>query len=245
MRMSMIEVLVVSVAALAVAVPAAAQDQGVGQAGSVWNLGELQPRAYPSTVTAVNKSCPGPHDFHVSIEGEATEFLNITGPTILTDIPPGRNKTSDVVFNLRNTAPGPPNGSGQPLRWIRDDGLPATVLVHDAVGEGLAELEFAGTGHAAGEIFTITMTRNAETPFEMGFPLGTIVVPEDSSTSPMIGADNGAVALLDDVTVVYLSGYSLAPNLELPPTAEEIDDLTEAVWSDVQAVLNAGKAPGR
>jgi hypothetical protein len=60
-------------------------------------------------VTAVNQSCPGAHDFHVSLQGEAAEFLIIIGPTVLTDISPGESKTSDVMFDLRSVAPGPHN----------------------------------------------------------------------------------------------------------------------------------------
>ena len=296
--------LVAAITVLATPAMAWAQDQQIGQEGAVWNLGELAPRAYPSTVTAVNESCPGPHDFHVSLEGEAAEFIIITGPTLLTDISPGGSKTSDVIVNLRTMAPGPHNegrvvvrcvdcppscsqdydvltvhltvlgdasspprdaspgdtdspwngidltlldptvavATGQtsgppaaresPYRWINPNALGSTTLVQDAVASGMAELAFTGAGRAAGDIFSLTITRIAPTPFEMGFRLGTLVVPDDPSYSPMMLADHGAVALLDEVTVVNVPGYSLNPNLALPPTTEQVRSGSNApTWS--------------
>ena len=122
--------------------------------------------------------------------------------------------------------------SSQDLRWIKPNALPSTTLVQDAINAGMVELGFAGTGSAAGEIFTITITRIAPTPFEMGFRLGTLIVPDDPSYSPMMLAADGAVALLDEVTVVNVPGYSLNPNLALSPTTEQIDGNSSApMWS--------------
>ena len=288
--------LVAVAAAAAMPLTAAAQEGQIGQQGAVWNLGELAPGTYPSTVTAVNESCPGAHDFHVSLQGEAADFLVIVGPTVLTDIPPGQNKTSDVVFDLRTLAPGPHNegfvavrcvdcpvtcsqdydlravlltvtgdGSSAPagestpdpfwsgidltlldasvsappaatdrppdLRWIVPEALDRMTTVQDAVDDDLAELTFIGTGRPAGDIFTLQITRQAETPFEMGFPLGTLIVPADDGYSPMIVADNGAVALLEEVTTVTISGFLLDPRLQQPPTAAQIDAGTAPGWS--------------
>jgi hypothetical protein len=278
--------------------PAAAwaQDDQVGQQGAVWNLGELAPGAYPSTVTAVNESCPGAHDFHVSLQGEAAEFIKITGPTVLLGIPPGGNKTSDVVFDLRGLPPGPhnegmiavrcvdcpitcsqdydllavhltitgdansapaiettpdplwggidltslspdqvtpSNGASEvpDLRWIVPEALPLMTTVQDALDQGLAALQFTGTGHAAGQIFIVEITRNAETPFEMGFPLGSVIVPDDNRYSPMMVADNGAVALIDEVTTVAISGYLLDPDLQQAPTATQINSADAPTWT--------------
>lgn len=277
----------VAIVVAVVALPAVshAQDQELGQVGATWNLGELSRGAYPSTITAMNQSCPGPHDFHISLQGEAAKFLTIVGPTILTDIPPGDSRTSNVVVDVRTIAAGPHNegtvyvkcvdcpvvctqdytllavhltvvaeesppdgGAAEPaespwttldltllhpadlppgaddgaavdgLRWINPDALPATTLAQDALAEGLADFQFRGTGRAAGEIFTMTITRHTETPFEMGFELGTLVVPNDPRYATMIVADSGGVALLDEVTQVTLSGFSLDPTLELPPS---------------------------
>lgn len=295
------------------------QDEQVGQQGAVWNLGELAPGAYPSTVTAINESCPGPHDFHVSLRGEAAEFMVIVGPTILTDIPPGSSKTSEVVFNLRSLAPGPHNEgqvavrcvdcppicsqdhdllavhltitgdassapadagvSDEPawsgvdlmsldpataspppiddsvadLRWVVPEALDRMTTVEDAVDEGLAELEFTGTGRAGGEIFTVQITRRADTPFELGFPLGTLIVPDDDRYSTMMVGDDGAVALLDEVTTVVVSGYLLDPMRLPPPTAEPVDGADAPSWSvapppqsgpfaDAMAFINAAYA---
>ena len=246
----------------------------------------------------MNKSCPGAHDFHLSLEGEAAEFIIITGPTILTDISPGESKTSNVIVNLRTTAPGPHNegrivvrcvdcplicmqdydvltvhvtvlgdlssaprdaspwdeidltlldptvtvATGQtsgppaaresPYRWINPNALESTTLVQDAIASGMAELAFTGAGRAAGDIFSLTITRTAPTPFEMGFRLGTLIQPDGPSYSPMMLAADGAVALLDDVTVVNVPGYSLNPNLAPPPTNEQVNSDSSAVtWS--------------
>ncbi|HEX9698933.1 MAG TPA: hypothetical protein VGD06_05680 [Acidobacteriota bacterium] len=291
-------VMVVVVAAvLAMPAVAAAQDGQIGQQGAVWNLGELAPRTYPSTVTAANASCPGAHDFHISLQGEAADFLVIVGPTVLTDISPGENKTSDVVFDLRSLAPGPhnqgqiavrcvdcpvtcsqdydllavhltvtgdgnsappaatatpdplwsgidltlidpttsapPRGDDGPpdLRWVVPEALDRMTSAQDAVAEDLADLVFHGTGHAAGGIFALQITRNAETPFEMGFALGTLLVPDDARYSPMMVADNGAVALLEEVSTVIVSGYLLDPNRQLPPTAAQINGGEAPGWS--------------
>ncbi len=302
----MIAALVAAITVLATPAVGWAQDQQVGQDGAVWNLGELAPRAYPSTLTAVNESCPGDHDFHISLEGEAADFIIITGPTILTDIPPGASKTSDVVVNLRRMTPGPhnegvvvvrcvdcppictqdyeelavhltvlgdasaapgdafavgtdspwnaidltlldptlpvratqtsgPPAAGEsPYRWLNPNAFGSTTLVQDAVANGMAELAFTGTGRAAGYIFRLTITRTASTPFEMSFRLGTLIVPDDSKYSPMMLGDDGAVALLDEVTVVNVPGYSLNPNLALSPTTEQIDGNSSApTWSVV------------
>ena len=302
----MIAALVAAITVLATPAVGWAQDQQVGQDGAVWNLGELAPRAYPSTLTAVNESCPGDHDFHISLEGEAADFIIITGPTILTDIPPGGSKTSDVVVNLRRMTPGPhnegvvvvrcvdcppictqdyeeltvhltvlgdasaapgdafaaatdslwnaidltlldstvavratqtsgPPAAGEsPYRWLHPNGFALTTSVQDAVADGIAELAFTGTGRAAGYIFRLTITRIAPTPFEMSFQLGTVVVPDDPSYSPMMLADDGAVALLDEVTVVYVPGYSLNPHLALSPTTEQVGGGSSApTWSVV------------
>lgn len=265
---------------------ASAQDDQVGQQGAVWNLGELAQGTYPSTVTAVNESCPGPHDFHVSLLGEAADFITIIGPSVLTGIPPGQSKTSEVFLDLRATAPGQhnegeiavrcvdcpvtcsqdydllavqltvvadanaapprestadpfwggidltlPNSSRAPaeqvtddmpgIRWVLEEAFDRMTLATDAIDEGLADISFTGTGHAAGQVFYVEITRNAETPFEMGFPLGTLVVPDDPQYSPMMVGDNGAVALLEEVTTVTVFGFQLDPNLEQPPTAEQ------------------------
>jgi hypothetical protein len=292
-------------AVLAVPLAAIAQDRQVGQEGSVWNLGELAPGAYPSTVTAVNESCPGAHDFHVSLQGEAADFLVIVGPTVLTGIPPGESKTSDVVFDLRSMPAGPHNegviaircvdcpvtcsqdydllavhltvtgdtgaaasgngdvpdpfwdgidltsldptvvtpqggdGDAPDLRWIVPEALDRMTLVQDAINEGLADLRFTGTGRAAGKIFTVEITRNAETPFEMGFPLGSLIVPDDPGYSPMMVGDNGAVALLEEVTTVTVSGYLLDPNLRQPATAEQAAGAGTPGW-DVQLPPRSG-----
>ena len=324
MRKAPIPMILLSIAVIAVPASAWAQDQQVGQEGAVWNLGELAPRAYPSTVTAVNQSCPGAHDFHVSLEGETIDFLTIVGPTILTDIPPGAQKTSDVVINLRTIAPGPHNegriivrcvdcpitcsqdydvlavhltvladassapadvatgagaaspwagidlttlepaqpplvyteaGSATPLRWITAAALPSTTLVQEAVATGLVEISFAGTGRAAGEIFRLTITRRASTPFEMGFPLGTMIVPEDPRYSPMIMADDGAVALLEEITVVTIVGYTLDPRLAPPPAPGQINGAgppaysvgsppTSGPFADAIGIINAGYTLG-
>lgn len=293
------------VAALAVPGAARAQDQQVGQQGAVWNLGELAPGTYPSTVTAVNESCPGEHDFHVSLQGEAADYLVIVGPTVLTDIPPGGNKTSDVVFDLRSLVPGPHNegvvavrcvdcpvtcsqdydllsvhltitGDGNPsappneaapdplwsgidltfpdaataapangtgdspdLRWVAPEALDRMTSAQDAVADDLADLVFSGTGRAAGEIFTVQITRRADTPFEMGFALGTLIVPDDERYSPMMVGDNGAVALLDEVTTVTVSGYLLDPSRAQPPTPAQTGAGGAPAWS-VQAPPASG-----
>ena len=287
----------VAAATLAIPAVAAAQDGQIGQQGSVWNLGELAPRTYPSTVTAANASCPGAHDFHISLLGEAADFLIIVGPTVLTDIPPGENKTSDVVFDLRSLAPGPHNAgqvavrcvdcpatcsqdydllavhltvtgdansappastptpdpfwtgidltlldpttsapsrpdNGFPdLRWVVPEALDRMTSVQDAVDDDLIDLVFQGTGRPAGGIFALQITRNAETPFEMGFALGSLIVPDDERYSPMMVADNGAVALLEEVTTVIVSGYLLDPNRQQPPTAAQIDGGEAPGWS--------------
>jgi len=288
---------VVLLAILALPAAAWAQDQQAGQEGSVWNLGELAPGVYPSTVTAVNESCPGPHDFHISLLGEAAGFMKIIGPTVLLGIPPGSNKTSEVYFDLRDVAPGthnegqvavrcvdcpaicsqdydllavhltvlgdasdantaiesapdpfwggidltslnpdvatPPNGFSDipDLRWVIPEALDRMTTVQDAVDEGLADLQFTGTGHPAGEIFVLEISRNADTPFELGFPLGTLIVPDDDSYSPMIVGDNGAVALLEESTTVVISGYLLDPSLQQAPTASQINGSDAPGWS--------------
>jgi len=295
---------VVFAALLALPAAAWAQDDQVGQQGAVWNLGALAPGAYPSTVTAVNESCPGAHDFHVSLQGEAADFIKVIGPTVLIGIPPGGNKTSDVVFDLRGVPPGPHNegriavrcvdcpitcsqdydilavhltitgdansapavettpdplwggidltslnpdqvtpsnaaGEFPDLRWIVPEALDLMTTVQDAVDQGLAELQFTGTGHAAGQIFIVEITRNAETPFEMGFPLGSVIVPDDPAYSPMMVADNGAVALIDEVTTVVVSGYLLDPDLQQAPSEAQISGAGAPAWT-VQAPPQSG-----
>ncbi len=60
----------------------AEEEEQLGQQGAIWNLGTRQSgRRYPTTVSAHNKSCSGKRDFRVTVEGEATRFLEITGPT--------------------------------------------------------------------------------------------------------------------------------------------------------------------
>jgi len=302
----MIVTLVTAITMLATPAVGLAQDQQIGQQGAVWNLGELPRGAYPSTVTAVNESCPGAHDFHISLEGEAAEFIVITGPTILTGIAPGGSETSDVVVNLRAMATGPhneglvvvrcvscpptcsqdydvltvhltvlgdaglapgdvsaaptgglwdgidltrldlsgvvpagqasgsPSAPESPYRWIKPSALATTTSVQDAIAGGMVELAFTGTGRAAGNIFRLTITRTTSTPFEMSFRLGTMLVPDDPSYSPMMLADDGAVALLDEITVVHVPGYSLNPNLALSPTPEQVTgDRSAPTWSVV------------
>jgi len=296
MRMSKVALIAVLLAVLALPAAAVAQDDQVGQQGDVWNLGELAPGTYPSTVTAVNQSCPGAHDFHVSLIGEAAEFLVMVGPSVLRGIPPGERKTSDVIFDLRSMAPGPhnegqiavkcvscpfscsqdydllsvqltvtgdanaappsnaagsdpfwggidlmtldpstalpPNGVNAPpsLRWVQQSALERMTTVQDALDEGMATLQFTGTGHAGGTIFIVEITRTTATPFEMGFPLGTLIVPDDPSYSPMMVGDDGAVALLEEVTQVTMSGYLLDPRLQQPPTAAQIDSSGGPGW---------------
>lgn len=320
MRIPMIVTLAVSLATFSVPASVSAQDEQIGQQGSVWNLGELAQRTYPSTVTAMNQSCPGAHDFHISLQGEAAEFLIIVGPTVLTGITPGDSKTSDVLFDLRSTTPGPHNegtiavrcvdcpftcsqdydllavhltvigdanavppesvdgGNSSPwsgidltsldptipmmqngtteipgLRWINPDALDRMTLATDAVGDDLVTLEFVGTGHPAGDIFVLTITRSAPTPFEMGFPLGTLIVPDDPAFSPMMVADDGAVALLDEVTIVTVPGYTLDPTLNQPLTPDQINGAGAPSWTvlppptsgfnaDAMNFINAGYA---
>ncbi len=315
MRIVVTAAIVALVTMLTLPAVALAQDEQVGQQGSVWNLGELAPGTYPSTVTAVNQSCPGAHDFHVSVLGEAADFIIITGREVLTDILPGEKDTSTVVFDLRAVAPGvhnegeiavrcvdcpftcsqdydllavhltvlgdanaappdtaadspwavidltsldptmltPQNGApgSPPLRWVTADALDRMTSVQDAIGEGLVELEFSGAGHPAGDIFTLTITRNAETPFEMGFALGTLILPDDPAFSPMMVGDDGAVTLLDEVTTVPVHGYSLAPNLRQPLTPDQINGGGVPGWrvapppdsgqfGDAVSMINAG-----
>ncbi len=77
MRFSMIST-ICAIAVLALPASALAQDQQIGQDEAIWNLGELMQKAYPSTITGANKDCPGAHDFHISLQGEASE-LKIRG----------------------------------------------------------------------------------------------------------------------------------------------------------------------
>ncbi|MBN2319658.1 MAG: hypothetical protein JXR49_11300 [Acidobacteria bacterium] len=99
-------------------ITATASAQEVGQQGSVWNLGTLQQKVYPSTVSAENRSCPGSHTFEFSVAREATQFLSITGPEVLSGVAMGTAKATDVVFDLRKTAPGPHNEGSIIIRCL-------------------------------------------------------------------------------------------------------------------------------
>ena len=85
----------------------AAGEEQAGQQGEVWNLGIQQNgRRYPTTLSAHNRSCGGKRDFEITIEGEAAQFLGITGPTVLEKIKRGETKTTDAVLDLNGVAPG-------------------------------------------------------------------------------------------------------------------------------------------
>ena len=97
MRFSMISA-ICAITVLALPASALAQDEQIGQKEAIWNLGELMQKAYPSTVTGANKDCPGAHDFHISLQGEAMQFLIIVGPSILTDVGPGECSRGEQRF---------------------------------------------------------------------------------------------------------------------------------------------------
>ena len=308
MRFSMISA-ICAIAVLALPASALAQDEPIGQKEAIWNLGELMQKAYPSTVTGANKDCPGAHDFHISRQGEAMQFLIIVGPSILTDVGPGESKVTDVIFNMRSTEPGPHNDGkiavrcvdcpitcnqdydlitinltvvvdpsaaqpndataaeideslweqidltaatnnstaateGEPgassFRYVNQPALAAMTSLQEAIGRSMVEVGFVGTGRAAGEIFRLTLTRNESfTPFEVGVPLGTTIRPNHPGFSPMMVADNGAVALLDEVTLVNVPGYTLNPKLDQPPT-----QTTEGSNTPSWSISNPSEDPG-
>lgn len=79
------------------AIPAVAQEP-------ILDFGELQGgKVYPTSVAAVNRSCPGKRHLEVSVEG--APWFRVTGPTELT-ARPGESKTTPASVDLRRLDPG-------------------------------------------------------------------------------------------------------------------------------------------
>ncbi|HLF57961.1 MAG TPA: hypothetical protein VI942_14065, partial [Thermoanaerobaculia bacterium] len=103
----------------AAASPAAAQEGQLGQQGQIWNLGTQETgRRFPTEVTVANKSCRGSHTFSVAIEGIATRFLAITGPTTLAGIRPGQSKATPARLDLTGIEPGVHDGGRVVIRCL-------------------------------------------------------------------------------------------------------------------------------
>ncbi len=108
-KLSLVSVVVLLAALLVPAI--CAQTQG-GQEGSTWDLGQLDPgRRYDTTVTAVNASCRGKHDFTITVEGDAARYITITGPTTLSRIGRGQSKQTPAVLDLTEAPPGSYEGT--------------------------------------------------------------------------------------------------------------------------------------
>lgn len=70
-----------------------------------WDLGTLLAgRVYPTTATAANVSCPGRHDFQITIQN--TPWFRLTGPAVLRRIGVGEEKTTPAEVDTRGLAPG-------------------------------------------------------------------------------------------------------------------------------------------
>ena len=101
----------------------ATEQEEVGQEGEIWNLGaQMNGRRYPTTLSAHNKSCRGKKDFRITVEGEAAEFLEITGPSVLEKIKRGETKTTDAVLDLVGVAPGVYNEGTVAVRCVNCSG---------------------------------------------------------------------------------------------------------------------------
>ncbi len=82
-------------------------EDSAGQHGSIWNLGTLEAeQTYPTTVAAMNRSCRGSHTFSIAIEGQATAFLKLVGPSELSGVREGETRTTDALVDLRGVAAG-------------------------------------------------------------------------------------------------------------------------------------------
>lgn len=92
---------------LLAAASARGQGEPVGQAGNVWNLGQLVAgKRYPTTVTAVNRNCRGKHNFQLEVDAGASAFLRIEGHPVAERLGPGQSKTLPAVVDLSAVAPG-------------------------------------------------------------------------------------------------------------------------------------------
>ena len=74
-----------------------------------WDLGTLDAgTTYPTTLAAHNASCPGSHDFEISVRG--APWLEITGPRVLTGVAVGETRTTAARVDLTAVEPGPLSG---------------------------------------------------------------------------------------------------------------------------------------
>lgn len=79
---------------------------------TLWDLGTLEAgKVYPTTVAAVNNSCPGAHTVTIQLHG--APWLRVTGPKQFDGLRPGDSRTSPAELDTRGLTTGLYEG------WIR------------------------------------------------------------------------------------------------------------------------------
>jgi hypothetical protein len=78
-----------------------------GQRESVWELGSFETGTVKrTTISAMNRTCPGPQTFEITLEGSAAKLLKITGPTRFEGVGMGETRTTDATVDLTGVAAG-------------------------------------------------------------------------------------------------------------------------------------------
>lgn len=109
---------------------------------------------YSRTNTGANRDCPGAHDFHISLRGEASQFLIIVRPSTLTGVGAGETKATDVAFNMRSTKPEPHN--------------------NEAIGRSMVEVGCEGGGRG---LYAHADGNESFSSFDAGITLGRTIQP--------------------------------------------------------------------